>query len=86
MPGSASEAWSTLGYGALSYYWGIPVVDLDRLSDAEKKLLVELTNHMHEEAAEHDVAAFVARVKATPPGERRRMLLEAAIGLQRSSS
>jgi hypothetical protein len=76
MPSSYSSAWSTLGYGALSYFWGIPSDVVDRLYEEERRRLVAFTNYVHE-LGESDRVPIAARVE----GIDKRLLARALLDL-----
>lgn len=65
MADSYSALWSTLGYGALSYFWGIPADEVDRLAPADKRRLSALTN-LIVQMADAERSPIVKRLEALP--------------------
>lgn len=65
MADSYSEVWSTLGYGALSYFWGIPLDEVDRLADPEKARLAALTSKVIK-MSERDRGPILQRLEGIP--------------------
>lgn len=63
MATSDSDVWSTLGYGALSYYWGVPFAEVDRLPDDEKARLTRLTRAV-QKMSDTERAPILARLEA----------------------
>lgn len=65
MATSDSEIWSTLGYHALSYFWGIPIDEVDRLAEADKRRLTALTNKVTK-MPETQRSQIVTRLESVP--------------------
>ncbi len=65
MADSYSEVWSTLGYGALGYFWGIPLDEVDQLADSEKARLAALTTKVVK-MSEHDRGPILQRLEGIP--------------------
>ena len=66
MPNSYSGVWSTLGYGALTYFWGVPSDEVDRLPEEDKRRLTALTNKVVQ-MPEAERRPILVRLEATPP-------------------
>lgn len=80
MPDSYSGVWSTLGYGALTYFWGLPRDEVDRLTEDEKRRLTALTNKVVQ-MPEAERGPILARLEATPPPRLLPALQELALEL-----
>ena len=81
--GSESEIWSTLGYDALRYYWGLTGDDLNRLSESEKSRLAALTQAVNGMSLA-DREALIKRLGSTPPHRLAAQLLNLADELLRA--